>query len=783
MPQTRSSCRVATNAAASSVGQVAAPAARSTQLKYGDRYITLETGEIGRQASGAVMVTDGETMIYTTVCADADNASDGSFAPLQVNYTERFSAAGRTSGGFVKRDSRPKEHEVLVSRLVDRPLRPAVADGWPHSTQVLQWVMSYDSVHAPEPLAITAAGAAMALSEVPMKRAVAGVRVGLIPGRGFVVNPTVPEMEESRLDLVMAGTSEAVLMIEGFCDFLTEADMLEAIALGQATIAEMCRGIEAFAAEVGAPKRVDEVLTPPAGLDDAVRAMIGADLENAYRTTSGKKERGEIVGELKSRVKAALVGEPGDDGTTPEEQKYDGTNVSLALKRVESGVMRSLVLNEGYRADGRGVNEVRPIWSRAGVLPRTHGSVLFTRGETQALAVTTLGCKDSAQRVDSMAGSDEENRRFYLQYFFPPSSVGETGRVGPPGRREVGHGNLAERALAPVVPSESEFPYTIRVESTITESNGSSSMASVCGGCLAMLDAGVPLRRTIAGVAMGLVLEPDGRFVVLTDILGSEDALGDMDFKVAGDDTGITAFQMDIKVEGITLPIMESALQAAGAGRRHILGEMAKCSPPPRGGLSQFAPRIRTLMIPVEKIGAVIGSGGRTARAIQEVTGVEIQIEQTGEVFLKGPSDEALVAAEESVRALAFDPEVGRVYRCARVVQVAPFGAFVEVAPKRDGLLHVSEWDVSRTASIADVVKEGDLVDVMVLEVAEGSGKIKLSRKAVLFLDGKATPPESSASASDYEVEPSTPPGRNGGGGRGRRPQLKISISDGRDRK
>ncbi|KAL4853937.1 Polyribonucleotide nucleotidyltransferase [Chlorella vulgaris] len=739
------------------LGGVTAPVAQQLRIAVGDREILLETGEIGRQAGGAVMVTDGETMLYTTACADEDSSSDGSFAPLQVNYTERFSAAGRTSGGFLKREGRPKDHEVLVARLIDRPIRPMIQSGWTHSTQVLTWVMSYDGTHSPEPLAITAAGAALALSDVPLRSAVAGARVALLPGRGFVVNPTVEEMEGSTLDMVIAGTSEAVLMIEGFCDFLTDEQMLEAVRCGHDAIRTMCVAIDEWAAKLGKPKRTSSLLLPPEGLDDTIRAMIGQQIEEGYRSTPSKQERGELFGALRQQVRDALVlpaaaspqqpqqpQQQQDDSNGAAEKRYAYPTVSMALKRVESAIMRRLVLEAGFRADGRGVADVRPIWSRAAVLPRTHGSVLFTRGETQALAVTTLGCNRSAQRIDSMSVEDEE-QRFYLQYSFPPSSVGETGRTGAPGRREVGHGNLAERALLPVVPDEASFPYTIRVESTITESNGSSSMASVCGGCLSMLDAGVPLKRMVAGVAMGLILEADGRFVVLTDILGSEDALGDMDFKVAGDGQGITAFQMDIKVEGITLDILQTALEAAGNGRRHILAEMERCSPAPRATLSQYAPRIRQMTVPLDKVGMAIGPGGRTIRQIEEATGVDMQIDgDTGFVTLKGDTEEACAQAEALLKGLVSDPEVGTVYRGCKVTSVMPFGAFVEVLPKREGLLHVSEWGYSHVRNVADVVKEGDLVDVMVLEVQD-SGKIKLSRKSVLQADGVPAPPPSAA--------------------------------------
>lgn len=728
------------------------------------------------------MATDGETMVYTTACYDEDFASDGSFAPLQVHYSERFSAAGRTAGGYLKRDGRPREGEVLVARLVDRPLRPALAKGWAHSTQVLSWVLSYDGEHSPEPLAITAAGAALAVSDVPMRRVVAGVRVGLLPDLGLVVNPTVAQMEESTLDLIIAGTSEAVLMIEGYCSFLTEEQMLEAVRVGQEAVAGMCVAIERWAAGVGRLKRTDCLVAPPEGLDERIQALIGSELEGVYRTVRGKQERSDAVGALRALARAAVAEEPAAEADAGEaEAPYADAIVSAALKRVESRVMRALVLREGYRADGRALHEVRPITCRAGALPRTHGSALFTRGETQAIAVTTLGCKASEQRVDEMAGEEGQSRRFYLQYFFPPSSVGETGRVGAPGRREIGHGNLAERALAPVVPPEESFPYTVRVESTITESNGSSSMASVCGGWLSMADAGVPLSQPVAGIAMGLVLEPDGQFAVLTDILGSEDSLGDMDFKVAGSADAITAFQLDIKVEGITLPILRTALEAAREGRRAVLGAMARCAPPPAGELSRHAPRILSLTVPADKIGALIGPGGRNIRSLQEATGAEIMVDgDCGRVTIKAYSAEALELAQSHIMAQVLDPEPGMVYRQVRVTSVLPFGAIVEVLPRRDGMVHISEWDVSRVAAMTDVVSEGDMIDVQVLE--SDGGKIKLSRKAVLILDGVVpppSPPSSSGTDSEGGMQPGTPGGRpprrqgyqGGQGGRASGPQ------------
>ncbi|KAK9821471.1 hypothetical protein WJX81_007489 [Elliptochloris bilobata] len=783
-------------------------------IEVGGRQLTLETGEIGRQANGSVLVTDGETVVYTTACCSSEATGDGWFMPLQVQYSERFSAAGKTSSGWLKRDGRPKDAETLTSRLVDRPLRPMFAPGWSNDTQVLIWVLSYDGEHTPEPLAITAAGAALALSDIPLQKAVAGVRMGLLDGQ-FVVNPTAAQMADSRLDLVMAGTADAVLMIEGYCNFLSEEEMLEAVRAGSAAVAVQCRAIDAWAARAGAQKRAVAATGPtaPAGLQERIASMATGEIEHAYCTITGKHARAASVIALQQRLKeqlgvsavgagrAAAPGSgPGPSGAaaraapaaaqpnppasefeaqraargdTPvaddsggEEddaapaganpvrpspypgaadgaQAVDTVMFSKAFKRVEAGVMRQLVLRKGLRADGRGVGDVRPIAARAGLLPRTHGSALFTRGETQALAVTTLGSSRAAQRSEDMASEAEESRKFYLQYFFPPCSVGEVGRMGAPGRREIGHGALAERALAPIIPDEIDFPYTIRVESTITESNGSSSMATVCGACLAMQDAGVPVKRPVAGVAMGLMLEPGGGFAVLTDILGSEDALGDMDFKVAGDAEHITAFQMDIKVEGITLEVLAAALAQAGTARRHILAQMARCAPPPRNALAAGAPRIVRFAIDPTRIGAMIGAGGKNVRAVTATTGVEsimVLEQETGLIEVVGAESAGVEQARLLIQRLLEDAEEGNIYRDAKVMQVEKFGLIVEFLPGKEGLVHVSELDVSRTADPAKWAV-GDSIDVMLTEKSD-NGKFRLSRKAVLLLDSGVQVPQ-----------------------------------------
>eukprot|EP00854_Cymbomonas_tetramitiformis_P004692 gene4692-5744_t len=517
-------------------------------------------------------------MIYTTACFDEEVTGDGSFTPLTIVYQERLSAVGKTSSGYLKRDGRPKEFEVLTSRLIDRPIRPMIKSGWAHDTQVLSWVLSYDEVRGPEPLAITAAGAALAVSAIPLVKPVAGVRVGWLKDEaGPMVNPTRKQMEDSKLDLIIAGTEDGILMIEGYGDFLSDEEMLLAVDKGHEgesmVTADVCGGLVIHSAD-------ETVEDERVSLDDDSDALADVDAQGGFSEAA----------------------------------------ISSAFKRAASKTLRRLVVEDGIRSDGRGVGDVRPISSSAGLLPRVHGSSLFTRGETQSISTCTLGGSRAAMNQEDLRGDNQ--KRFYLQYFFPPSSVGETGRMGGAGRREIGHGQLAERALVPIIPDESEFPYVIRVESTITESNGSSSMASVCAGCIALMDAGVPIKRPVAGVAMGLILEEAGgevKDVVLTDILGSEDALGDMDFKVAGDAEGITAFQMDIKVEGITLKTMRKALAAAGEGRRHILQEMAKCDPEPRTGLGLYSPRIEKLSVNAKYVRELIGAGGKNIKAVAEI--------------------------------------------------------------------------------------------------------------------------------------------------------------------
>ncbi|XP_068634242.1 probable polyribonucleotide nucleotidyltransferase 1, chloroplastic [Aristolochia californica] len=747
----------------------------SVKIPVGDRHILVETGHIGRQASGAVTVTDGETIVYTSVCL-ADLPSEPSdFFPLSVNYQERFSAAGRTSGGFFKREGRAKDHEVLICRLIDRPLRPTMLKGFYHETQILSWVLSYDGLHPPDSLAVTAAGIAVALSEVPNSKAIAGVRIGLVNNK-FIVNPTTKEMQESELDLLLAGTDSAILMIEGYCNFLPEEKLLEAVEVGQAAVRAICNEVEALVKKCGKAKMFDAIKLPPPELYRHVEEIAGNELVKVLQIRK-KIPRRKALSALEEKVLTILseigyitMEEPfvnptdlaqdicedededevvvvdgevdeGDVHIKPVSRKstpllFSEVDVKLVFKEVTSKILRKRIVEGGKRSDGRSPSDVRIINSRCGLLPRAHGSALFTRGETQSLAVVTLGDKTMAQRIDNVVDEDEL-KNFYLQYSFPPSCVGEVGRVGAPSRREIGHGMLAERALESILPSEEDFPYTIRVESTITESNGSSSMASVCGGCLALLDAGVPIKGSIAGIAMGMVLDTqefggDGTPLILSDITGSEDASGDMDFKVAGDERGVTAFQMDIKVGGITLPVMKKALLQAKDGRMHILAEMLKCSPPPSKKLSKYAPLILVMKVKPEKINLVIGTGGKKVKSIIEETGVDaIDTQDDGIIKITAKDLTSLEKSKAIISNLTMVPTVGDVYRNCEIKSIAPYGVFVEIAPGREGLCHISELSSNWLAKAEDVVKVGDRLDVKLIEVNE-KGQLRLSHRALL---------------------------------------------------
>ncbi|XP_009353073.1 probable polyribonucleotide nucleotidyltransferase 1, chloroplastic isoform X1 [Pyrus x bretschneideri] len=750
------------------------PQPYSVKIPVGDRHILVETGHIGRQASASVTVTDGETIIYTSVCL-ADTPSEPSdFFPLSVHYQERFSAAGRTSGGFFKREGRAKDHEVLICRLIDRPLRPTMLNGFYHETQILSWVLSYDGLHSPDSLAVTAAGIAVALSEVPNSKTVAGVRIGLV-GDKFIVNPTTKEMEDSELDLLVAGTDNAILMIEGYCDFLTEEKLLQAVEVGQDAIQAICNEVEALVKKCGKPKMLDAIKLPPPELYNHVEEIASDELIRALQIKDKIPRRkallsleGEVLTILTEKgyvsKDAALVGsetipdifedeeedeevvvdgevDEGDVHIKPSSRKstplfFSEVDVKLVFKEVTSKFLRRRIVEGGRRSDGRTPYEIRPINSKCGLLPRAHGSALFTRGETQSLAVVTLGDKQMAQRVDNLVDVDEW-KRFYLQYTFPPSCVGEVGRNGAPSRREIGHGMLAERALEPILPSEDDFPYTIRVESTITESNGSSSMASVCGGCLALQDAGVPIKSSIVGIAMGMVLETEefggnGAPLILSDITGSEDASGDMDFKVAGNEDGVTAFQMDIKVSGITLPVMREALLQAKDGRKHIIAEMLKCSSPPSRSLSKYAPLIHIMKVNPEKVNLIIGSGGKKVKSIIEESGVDtIDTQEDGIVRITSRDLSSIEKAKAIITNLTMVPSVGDIFRNCEIKSIVPYGVFVEIAPGREGLCHISELSSEWLAKAEDAVKVGEYIDVKLIEVNE-KGQLRLSRKALL---------------------------------------------------
>lgn len=695
-------------------------------VDVGGKPMTFESGKIARQANGSVVVRVGDTMVFCAACAAAGEPTSTDFFPLQVVYQENYSAIGRTSGGFIKRQGRPSQKETLVSRLIDRPLRPLFEDGYYNEVQVLSYVWSYDGENSPEPLAICAASAALVISDIPLKKPVAGVRVGMVNGK-FVINPTIQEQENSKLDLMLAGTEDAVLMIEGYCDFLSEDQIIEAIEYGHRSIKTICHALLDWQKKIGKEKNLSTLKLIPEKTVEAVRAFSVEKLLPVIRIRS-KLEREDAISLIKEELVNALCPEG------VEEPEYAEHDVKAAFKNVQADIMRKMILDENIRSDGRSTTEIRAIDIVSGYLPRTHGSAVFTRGETQAVAICTLGGEQMSQRFEDLEGEGME--RFYLQYFFPPFSVGETGRVGAPGRREIGHGKLAERALQAALPPKEEFPYVIRLESNITESNGSSSMASVCGGCLSMMDAGVPIKRPVAGIAMGLILEKD-KYAILSDILGIEDALGDMDFKVTGDKNGITAFQMDIKIEGITHEIMHVALKQAKDGLVHILGKMLEIVPTYKE-MSKHAPRIEVIRIKPSKIGEIIGPGGKQIRSIIERTGAQIDIDDDGTVSISSPDLKGIEMAKEIILGLTSEVEIGKTYQ-GLIKTVVPFGVFVEVLPGKEGLCHVSEYAHERIQNMEDHAKVGDKITVKVLDINE-RGQVKLSRKATLS-------PETSAKA------------------------------------
>ncbi|MFN5541879.1 MAG: polyribonucleotide nucleotidyltransferase [Betaproteobacteria bacterium] len=699
-------------------------------LQYGRHTLTIETGEIARQADGAVLVSLDDTVVLVTCVARRDAKEGQDFFPLTVDYQEKTFAAGKIPGGFFKREGRPSEKEILTSRLIDRPLRPLFPDGFYNEVQIIATVLSIDPEIDSDIPAMIGASAAVTLAGVPFEGPIGAARVGYIDSQ-YILNPTKTELETSKLNLIVAGTNSAVLMVESEAMELPEDVMLGSVVFGHEQQQAVINAILDLADEAGKDSWAWTPPAPPQALIDQINAMAANDLNDAFRIKS-KGARSEKLSEINKRVVATLC--------TGEEGAPDKNTVSSLLFAIESKIVRGQILNGEPRIDGRDTRTVRPISIRTSVLPRTHGSVLFTRGETQALVVATLGSLKDSQIIDALQG--EYHDRYMFHYNFPPYSTGETGRVGSPKRREIGHGRLAKRALVAVLPSEAEFGYAMRVVSEITESNGSSSMASVCGGCLSLMDAGVPMKAHVAGVAMGLIKE-GSKFAVLTDILGDEDHLGDMDFKVAGTEVGITALQMDIKITGITKEIMDVALKQAREGRMHILGLMKQAVPTARSELSQFAPRIIKIKIHPDKIREVIGKGGSVIQAITRETGTEIDIQDDGTISIACLSGEAGEAAKQRIEAIAAEIEVGRIYE-GPVVRLLDFGAIVQLLPGKDGLLHISQIAHERVNAVADHLKEGQIVKVKVME-ADDKGRVRLSMKALIEPPAKASRSEQAA--------------------------------------
>jgi len=687
---------------------------KTVSMEWGGKTLTLETGRIARQADGAVLATYGETVVLCAVTAAKSVKEGQDFFPLTVHYQEKFSAAGRIPGGFFKRERGATEKETLTSRLIDRPIRPLFPEGFYNEINVICQVLSYDGETEADMVAMIAASAALTLSGVPFMGPIAGCRVGLVEGE-YVLNPKQDTaLANGRLDLVIAATSQAVMMVESEAKELTEEEMLGAVVFAH----DECRKVVDLIidlAEQAAKEPWELVVSDNSAMKDEIKKLVGSDIAAAYKLTD-KSARSNALNEARAKVKAHYAGSDGQTSMTANK----------LTKKVEADIVRTAILKDGQRIDGRKLDQVRPIEAMVGFLPRTHGSSLFTRGETQAICTTTLGTKESEQMIDGLEGLNYQS--FMLHYNFPPYSVGEVGRFGAPGRREIGHGKLAWRALHPVLPSREDFPYTIRILSDITESNGSSSMATVCGGCLSMMDAGVPIARPVSGIAMGLILEGDD-FAVLSDILGDEDHLGDMDFKVAGTEAGITSLQMDIKIAGITREIMEKALQQAKAGRAHILGEMTKALGTARTELSAHAPRIETMQIDKSKIRDVIGTGGKVIREIVAETGAKVDIDDEGVIKISSSDVAQIEAARAWIRGIVEEAEVGKVYN-GKVVNIVDFGAFVNFMGGKDGLVHVSEMRNERVEKPTDVVTEGQEVKVKVLEIDQ-RGKVRLSMRVV----------------------------------------------------
>jgi polyribonucleotide nucleotidyltransferase len=693
------------------------------EVSIGQATLKFETGKLAKQAAGSVIVRSGDSVVLVTACRAASAREGIDFLPLTVDYREYTYASGRIPGGFFKREGKPAEKEVLTSRVIDRPIRPLFPSGWRHETQIIALVLSADSENDTDVLAITGASAALAVSEIPFEKTIAGVRVGLLDGQ-YVINPTFEQRKQSRLDLVVAGSKDGLVMVEAGAKQVAEQQVVEALETAHDAIKRIVATIDDLARETG--KKKVSVAKREIGHDfyREVEEKVLVPLTDAMRIR-GKLENYDRVDELLEDLVASL----------PEGEVERRLEAKQIFKELKERVLRDEAIERGRRLDGRAFDEVRPIWVEVGVLPRTHGSAVFTRGETQALVTCTLGTAEDAQKIESFEG--EAWKSFMLHYNFPPFSVGEVAFLRGPGRREVGHGALAERALVPLIPEEERFPYTIRVVSDILESNGSSSMASVCGASLAMMDAGVPLQTPVAGIAMGLVMdEKTGRYAVLSDIAGAEDHYGDMDFKVAGTADGITALQMDIKVTGITTDVMRKALEQARRGRLHILEKMREAIAAPRQNISALAPRIVTIRIPVDKIRDVIGPGGKTIRSIIERTGVKIDVEDDGRVNVASADQSSAHKAIAIIQELTATPELNKTY-LGKVQRITDFGAFVEIMPGTDGLLHVSEIATHRVKDVRDELKEGEQILVKVINI-DPTGKIRLSRKALLQAEGGA---------------------------------------------
>ncbi len=693
------------------------------KVEFGGRTVTLSTGKMAKQASGAVVVSCGDTMVLVTAVATKEAKEGQDFFPLTVNYTEKAYAGGKIPGGFFKREARPSDAETLTCRLIDRPIRPLFPENFLNDTQIMATVISADKDNDPRILSMLGASAALEVSDIPFQGPIAGVNVGRVDGK-LICNPTAEELEASDMDIVVAASREAVIMVEGEAKFVSEADMLDAIFFAKEAIQPLLEAQEELRRKVGVAKR--EVLPPV--VDEALQAKVtglaASRIAEAVKIKA-KQERHNQIDLITSETIEAL------------KDEYEGKakQIKAFLGDFEYNSVRADVLDSGIRIDGRDTVTIRPITTEAGLLPRTHGSALFTRGETQALVTATLGTSSDEQRIDSLYG--ESRKRFLLHYNFPPFSVGETSFRLAPGRREIGHGMLAERALSAVIPKHDDFPYTIRVVSETLESNGSSSMAAVCGGCMSLMDAGVPITAPVAGIAMGLIKEGE-KVAILSDILGDEDHLGDMDFKVAGTADGITALQMDIKIGGVTKDIMQKALAQAREGRLHILGKMAETLAAARQEMSPFAPRITTIWVKTEKIRDVIGTGGKNIRNITETTGVTVDIDDTGRINIASTSKEACDLAIEMIRGLTDEAEEGRLYM-GTVKKIMDFGAFVEIMPGTDGLVHISELDTKRVKTVTEILNEGDKVLVKCIGV-DKNGKIKLSRKEALGLNPDGTP-------------------------------------------